>query len=293
MNRFHRTDFDLLPERAVTPRLGRFGGMTLEGKGGSAPAPDPRLTEAQLRSMNIQDEAIKGMVAQQGELVPLQKQLMQQAIDAANTAQAESASDRQWILSRRGALTGLQDKMVADASSFDTEARRSELAGQAITDVNAGFASARGQSARALASYGITPGSGRAMAVDGQLQTAEALASAGASTQARGQARQEGYSLTDRAQNALAGYPSMGMQATGATAGYGSAGLSLANQGSQGILAGYQGVGQMAGAMGQNATGMFGQQANYSLQAAGQAAGNAQAKMSAIGTVAGAAIAAF
>lgn len=50
MARWHTTGFDFYPERAFRPRPG--GGMTLEGgKRSSAPAPDPRLVDAQIRSM--------------------------------------------------------------------------------------------------------------------------------------------------------------------------------------------------------------------------------------------------
>lgn len=263
MSRFHCTEFDLLPERAFRPRSGRAD-MTLEGgKGSSAPAPDPRLTEAQIKSMGIQDQVIQGMLSQQGELIPMQKQQMQQAIDAADRAQKESASDREWILSRRGALSGLQDQLVSDAKSFNTEAKREELAGQAQTDINTAFAGARGQQVRQLASMGIAPGSGKSMALNNQMATSQALATAAAKTGVRRQAVQDGYALTDRATNALAGYPAMGMQATGAGAGYGGMGLDAANRGAGGILSGYHGIGQMAGQMGQNATGMFGAQAQY------------------------------
>ena len=64
--------------------------------------------------------------------------------------------------------------------------------------------------------FGITPGSGRAMAMSNQLDTNQALARASAANKVREAARMEGFALTDRAVNALAGYPAMGMSATGA-----------------------------------------------------------------------------
>ena len=59
----------------------------------------------------------------------------------------------------------------------------------------------------------------------------------------------------------------MGMQATGAGAGYGASGTAIANQGLAGMNSGYGAAGTMAGQLGQNATSMFGAQANYKLGA--------------------------
>lgn len=265
MSRFHRHDFDLLPERAFRP-YGPRGQMTLHGKGG-APAPDPRLAEAQIKSMQIQDDSIQEILAQQRELQPLQKEQLQFGLDTSKQAYEQSQADREWMLSRRGMLSGTQDKMVADAATFDTEAKREELAGTALTDVNTAFGAARGQAARTAAAYGITPGSGRAMAMNAQMTTAQALASAGVMTGVRRAARDEGRALTDRAQNALAGYPAMGLAATGAGAGYGASGVDLANKGAAGIYAGSQSAAQIAGGMGTNATSMFGVQQQAATEA--------------------------
>ena len=59
----------------------------------------------------------------------------------------------------------------------------------------------------------------------------------------------------------------MGMQATGAGAGFGASGTNIANQGLAGMNSGFGAAGTMAGQMGQNATSMFGAQANYKLGA--------------------------
>lgn len=239
-------------------------------KGGSAPAPDPRLTEAQIRSMDTQEQSIQEILAQQRELLPLQKEQLQFGLDSQRTAYEQSQSDRDWLLSRRSALTGVQDKMAAEAATFDTDAKREELAGVALTDLNQAFANARGQQARSNASYGITPGSGRAAAMGGQLTTAQALASAGVMTGARRAARDEARYLTDRVQNTLAGYPAMGMGASGAGAGYGANGVGLANAALGGMTGGFaQGAG-IAGQLGSNATGMFSVQQNARTQADNQ-----------------------
>ena len=104
------------------------------------------------------------------------------------TKQAQELDDRNKTVFRP-----LEDKIVADATNFDTEGKRAELAGQAITDVNSAFNSARGQLIRSQSGYGVTPGSGRATGAETQLANQQALASAGAATQARRTAVNDAY----------------------------------------------------------------------------------------------------
>ena len=65
----------------------------------------------------------------------------------------------------------------------------------------------------------------------------------------------------------------MGMQATQSGAGFGASGTNIANQGLAGMNSGYGAAGTMAGQMGQNASSMYGTQANaYGQAQAGQGA---------------------
>lgn len=243
-------------------------------KSSNAPAPDPRLVEAQIRSMGIQDDVIKRVMQQSEEIQPLQKEQLQFGLDTARTAYDQSQQDRTWMLDRRGSLTTMQDTLAQDARSFNTEDKANELAGKAMADVNQGFANVEGQQTRAMARMGVTPGSGKALAMGNQTAIAKATALAAAGSGARDRARTEGYALTDRATNALAGYPAMGMQATGAGAGYGASGTAIANQGLAGMNSGYGAAGTMAGQMGQNAAGMYGAMGSYK-NGADNAAANA------------------
>ena len=233
------------------------------GKESSAPAPDPRLTDAQIESMGYQNQLIQRLIDNSDELLPLQREQMRFGLDAARTAFDQSQDDRQWTLGRRGALSGLQDRLVSDASTFDTEGRRQELAAEAMGDVNQAFDNTRQQGMRTMARMGVNPNDGRMGAFNQQNNQAQALATATAANKVRQAARAEGYQLTDRATNALAGYPAMGMQATQAGAGYGTSGLGMANQGLAGMNSGYGAAGGLAGQMGANATNMWGQQATY------------------------------
>ena len=272
--RFHSTEFDFYPEGAFRPRPG--GAMALHGgKGSSAPPPDPRLIEAQIRSMGIQDSMINQIIGNSNDMAPLQKEQLLLGIDAARLAQSQSQQDRDWMLTRRGGLSGLQDNLVADAKSFNAQDRAGELAGKAQADVAQAFSSAQEQQGRAMARMGVNPSSGKSMALGNQTAIAKASALAAASTGARDRARQEGYALTDRATNALTGYPAMGMQATGAGAGFGASGAAMAAQGLAGLNSGYGAAGQMAGQLGQNATNMYGTQSrDYYGQEGGEGVGS-------------------
>lgn len=262
MSRWHKHEWEFLPEKAFSPRPG--GAMALEGgKGSSAPAPDPRLVEAQIRSMGIQDDAIARILAQSEEMAPLQREQTQFALDTSRQAWEQSQADRGYALGRRDKLTGLQDQMIGEARSFDTDAKREELAGQAGADVSQAYDSAQRTQAAEMARMGINPADGKYGASSDALTAGSALATAQAKNNARTQARAEGRALTDRASNALAGFPAMGMQATGAGAGYGTAGQTIANNGLMGLNAGYGQAAGVAGQMGANATNMWGAQANY------------------------------
>lgn len=227
------------------------------GKSSDAPAPDPRLTEAQIRSIDKQGLFMDQIMANSNEMLPLQKEQLRWGLDTSRMAWDQAQGDREWMLGRRGALSGLQDRLVQDANTFNTEARRQELAGEALGDVNQAFDNVRGQGLRTMTRMGVNPNDGRMMAFNNQTSNAQALAMATAANKVRQAARQEGFQLTDRATNALAGYPAMGMQATQAGAGYGAAGLNMANQGLAGMNSGYGAGGQLAGQMGANATNMW------------------------------------
>lgn len=262
------------------------------GSSAAAP-PDPRLIEAQMKSMGIQDSMIQQIMQTSADMAPLQKDQLQFGLDSAKTAYGQSQDDRNWSIGRRDALQGVQDTQIADAKDFNTEGRADELAGLAGADVTQAFSNARDQNARSMARMGVNPGSGRALAMGNQTAIAQAAALAGASTNARMGARNEGRALTDRASNALAGFPAMGMQATGAGAGYGSAGLGLANNGLAGLNSGANNALDGAGRMGSNAASMYGTMGSYK-NSADQVANNAgSGAMGALGTLAGAGITAF
>jgi hypothetical protein len=268
----------------LKPALG--GGLAFAGlkkltdKDDPAP-PDPRLVEAQLRSMGYQDEAIKQTMdllqrqqAANESLMPLQREALQFSLDSGKTAFEQSQSDRNWLLERRGALTGLQDKMIAEANAFDPVAEGERRAAAATAGVGQAVSQQREASARTLASMGVTPNSGRMESTMRKTGIDAARLGVGAANEARFGARNEGRMLVDRASNALAGYPAQATGTAGMGAGIGAGQITLANQGAGGINAGYgamtgtaQAAGGLAGGLASNAIGMYGAQGNYNLAA--------------------------
>ena len=282
MSRWHRNEWDLLPQMAFRPRPG--GGMTLEGGGGSTPAPDPRLVEAQVRNLGVQDEMIQQIIANTNEMAPTQKEQTQFALDTSKTAWEQSQQDRDYALGRRDQLTGLQDQMIRDARTFNTEAKQEERAGQAAADVSSAYTSAQRTQFAEMARMGINPSDGKYGGAANALTAGTALATAQAKNGARTQARAEGRSLTDRASNALAGYPSMGQQTTAATAAFGASGQNVANTGLAGLNSGLGQAGSLAGNAGQNATNMWGQQSQAHQQSQASAGSTTGAVIGAVGT---------
>lgn len=251
-------------------------------KSSDVPAPDPRLVEAQVRSMGIQDDAIGEILAlarrqteNAEELLPMQREAMQFSLDAARTGYAQSQEDRSWLLDRRGSLSGVQDALVREAREFNAPGREAQMVAQATADAGKALSDRRQARERELASMGVTPGSGRSAAAD---SVDEARLVAGAANAGRTQARAEGRMLTDRAVNALAGYPAMASGATGQGAAIGGSVVDLSGRGISGVNSIYapmvgaqQAAAGVAGQMGSNATGMYGAQANYKLAADKQA----------------------
>lgn len=265
-SRFHRHEWDTLPEQAFRPRGGKGVSMTLEGggKGGSsAPPPDPRLVEAQIKSLGVQDDAIGQTMDLAKRYAPLQEQSLQLGLAAQRTAADESAQDRTWTLGRRDQLSGLQDSIVSDATTFDTDAYRERLAADAGADVRTSFGLARDQQLRQMATYGVDPNSGAGVSAMQRMNTDEAAAAAAAMNKTRLAAIQMGWDKKAGAASMLAGYPALGLQTTAAGAGYGANGVTLTNAGVGGMMSGYGTVSTMAGGLGTNATNAFNAQANY------------------------------
>lgn len=257
------------------------------GKSSSAPPPDPRLLEAQLRSMGIQENATNQILQMAREMQPLQREQMEFGLSSARKAFEQSQADRTYSLERRGHLTRMQDRVIADADGFNEGTRGDALVNRGMADVSSAAAMARRGIMQELGRRGVNPNSGRMEAMQSNMAVGEAAARAGAGAQGRAQARSEGLALTDRATNALQGYPGMGMQTTASGATFGTLGQQVAANGQNIMMSPYGQAAGIAGQMGNNATGMYQAQANYRNQSEQNANNSNNSFWGAIGSVTG------
>lgn len=235
----------------------RVAGSLSGNGGGDVSDPDQRLIDAQLRSMDTQEALMQRMISNADMILPFQRESLDFGLKTAKEAYGDYRADRTYALSRRDQLTGLQDKMLADVRNFDTEAKREELAGKAIADVNQGFSSALNQTARSMSRRGMNPNDGRWGSAVRQLVADKTLAQAAAANNARADARKEGYALTDRAAGALAQSPGLALQSTAAGQGAGAQPIGMTGATAQSIQSGLAPAAQLAGQWGNNATSMY------------------------------------
>ena len=151
--------------------------------------------------------------------------------------------DRYW-----NSVAPMQDQMMAEANSFDTEGKRDELAGLALADVNQAFSSARDQSSRAMGRMGVNPSSGRSMAMGNQMAVAQAAAQSNAMQKVRAAARQEGYGRKVDANAMMSGMSGFSSTAASAAGGYGGSAMTAGGMGMAGMNQGAAGFNTAASA---------------------------------------------
>jgi hypothetical protein len=87
----------------------------------------------------------------------------------------------------------LEDKMVADAQAFNTDAYREQLAQTAAADAAQAFSNTQGANERAMASMGVNPNSGKFASTQNQSALGLAAARTGTMNATRQQATATGY----------------------------------------------------------------------------------------------------
>lgn len=264
-----------------------WAGLILYSDGSSTPPPDPDLVDAQVEATNTQTAAIQGMTEAASALTPYQIQEMEFGLMAAQTAYDDSRVDREYSLERRDELTSLQDQMISDASSYNTATKQDEMASKAIADVGLQTGIEQQSLMRNQSRMGVNPASGNTEALANQLGLSSASSKVAAANVARADARQEGYSLTDRAATALSGYPTFGINATSNSLSSGTSGIDTVNQTSAGIMSNYGAISNSAAQAGSTANSLYGAQLD-AYGNAQQAAATEEAGMwSAVGAAAG------
>lgn len=183
--------------------------------GGSAPAPDPNIGIAALRSAETGSAMLDWMKGQ------------------AEVTNEWAAEDRSRY---KNTFVPLQDQFIAEAQGYDTPERRAAAVDAAQADVAIQGQLARDGQKRQAAAMGINPASGRSLNADAKAGVDLALAKAGAGNIARKQVEETGRGLRASAINlgqGLAVNPgqSMGLSNSAGGAGFGGAMQGFQQQG--------------------------------------------------------------
>lgn len=179
--------------------------------------------------MSGQNEAARMTAALSKEQLDWAKQIYAESAPerAAATARANEVSDLQLDGTRKQIALGdrlaartrtvaepLEDRIIADANSYDSQARKDEAVGKAVGDVTLAAARARDMEHTNLSRMGVNPMDGAYGAGAGARETAITLGQAGAANRARTQVETIGAAKRNDAAALLRGLP--GTQATAA-----------------------------------------------------------------------------
>ena len=257
-------------------------------------APDySGMNKAAEANAAISKEALDWYKQMYAEQAPMREQAAQRALEVsdaqlASMRQNDDISQDYWDY-QKNTFRPLEEKVVADAQDYDTEARREQKAGEAVADVEAQLAGQMAQQQRGMTRMGVNPTSGAFQQNGNAMSLAAASAKAGAAGQARNQVELQGYARKMDAANL--GRNLASSQAT-------SAGVAL-NAGNSAAQ-----TGQMPMTQAQSAASQMGQGFNTAIQgnqsaaniygqvAQNQTAAN-NASGSALGSLAGSAMMAF
>lgn len=253
-------------------------------------APDTSgMNDAARRSADLGERAMNWYTEEYARQAPMRDRAAQRA-DEVSLAQLDqmrrqTALTDEYAQRRRTVFDPLEDELVNDARSFDTEAKREELAGLARADTAQAFGNARGQLRRDLGRYGANPADGKFLGMTKDLATSEALADSFGRNKARSDATTLGRAMRYDAAALGRGLASNSATAAGlsinagnAAAANGQVPVQLAQSGASMMGQGYdramQGYGQ--------AGNIYGNQANIQ-----QRAGDNSALWGTVGQVAG------
>ncbi len=207
--------------------------LDLGGGGSQAPAPDPNIGVAAQQNAEVAKEALafnKQVYAdnqpRQAVSDALAAQVVQDqlATSKQNQAQAQSQWDRFQTL-----FAPVEDQMVKDATTIDTPAEQERAAGEAGTQVVKSYDAAQKQSARNLASMGINPNSGRALAATSTVGTMKAADEANAMNSARQVVKDKGITLRAGAANFGRNMPNTAANSYGLTLNAGNSAVNNQN----------------------------------------------------------------
>lgn len=166
------------------------------------PKPDPLIGQAAKQNSDIgqqQLEVAKQQLEWEKDRARLQDPLIQKIIDQ-QIASGETNADRaesQWRI-YRDLFTPVEERIVKDASQFDSPERKDQMAAEAGGDVARGYQGALESNQRAMSRMGINPNSGRFQALTHEVNlglakdTADAMNRARRDTELQGMAMRQG-----------------------------------------------------------------------------------------------------
>lgn len=214
---------------------------TLEGGKGKAPAPDPRMGEAAIRQIELNERLFNDYVANDRPwLREISNEML--GISRMNAEKSAALADYQLDSMRRNddrywnTAVPFENELLSDVRRFDSRAYKDQLVGQALTDTQAQFDSAQQQQLRGLARMGVTPTSGKFQALSNQTAIAKATAMASAANKTRQAADQIGLSTKMQMYGGMRGLAGLG--ATNAQLGLGAMGTANQSAGAMGAAAG-------------------------------------------------------
>jgi hypothetical protein len=147
--------------------------------------------------LELEAETLDFYKQQYADQKPLQQE---QARIAAEVSTAQLASMKQndaiskdYYDYQTGTFRPMERSIVADAQNYDTTARREEKAAQAVADVGIQAEIGRQSNVRGMQRMGVTPNSGKMLALGNQMTLGEAVAKAGAANKAREAVETQGF----------------------------------------------------------------------------------------------------
>lgn len=171
----------------------------------------------------------------------------------------------------------LQDRFIADAEAYDSEARREQEAARALSEVQRQADAQRANAEARLASMGIDPSQFRSASIANMLGAQTAAAGAMQANNARRAVEDRGRALRADAINLGMGLPAQATQAIGVSSGAGSAAVGAAGAAAGSQLSGINtaaGLGSGAASLRQGALSSMGALTGSPMQWAQMGSGN-------------------
>lgn len=179
----------------------------------SAPAPDPRMAEAALKQIALNERQYQDYRTKD---MPWIREISEQALgisrDNANRSgaladyqlgQMKRNDERYW-----GTVAPLENELISDARRFDSDAYKEGMVGRAMADTQQSFDNAMAQGLRMKTRMGVNPASGGFF--DPQMDIGKATALASAANKTRLAADQVGLSTKLQTYGGIRGIAGLG-----------------------------------------------------------------------------------